>query len=163
MTGDQFIAVAGKIAATYSDPASCRTAIGRAYYGAFHLATVFLKGIGVVPPKNANTHTFVRHRFSNCSHEEAEIIGSLLYDLYADRLAADYDLDDQAVETIESARSRLNRWKDEPCSVAIRPSPGPLHRSDAFPRWRLQWPCGTLHGEPRSRSAKLGPGNRYAA
>lgn len=109
MTGDQFIVVAGKIAATNADPASCRTAIGRAYYGAFHLAASLLKDIGIEAPKNANTHAFVRHRLSNSAHEDAELIGSLLYDLYADRIAADYDLNDEVVETIENARSSVER------------------------------------------------------
>lgn len=109
MTGEQFILVAGKIAASYTDPASCRTSVGRAYYGSFHLAAVFLKDIGIEAPKNANTHAFVRHRLSNSSHEDAELIGSLLCDLYADRIAADYDLDDEVVETIESARSCVER------------------------------------------------------
>ena len=46
MTGEEFIVAAGKFAATYSDPASCRTAISRA----FHSAKSFLDDIGIKPP-----------------------------------------------------------------------------------------------------------------
>ena len=105
MTGDQFIDVAGKIAATYSDPASCRTAISRAYYGGFHLAKVFLDEMGVRPPKNANAHVFIRQRLFNCGHKDAETVGALLWDLYADRLKADYDLDNANVEAVAYART----------------------------------------------------------
>jgi uncharacterized protein (UPF0332 family) len=105
MTGDQFIDIAGKIAATYSEPASCRTAVGRAYYGAFHLAKAFLAEIGVRPPKNANTHVFIRQRLCNCGHADGQSVGALLWDLYAARLKADYDLGDAHVETVPHART----------------------------------------------------------
>ena len=42
MNGADFIDFAAKIAATYSDAASCRSAVSRAYYGAFHLARSLL-------------------------------------------------------------------------------------------------------------------------
>jgi len=38
MTGPDYIAFAAKLAVTYTEAASCRSAISRAYYGAFHLA-----------------------------------------------------------------------------------------------------------------------------
>jgi hypothetical protein len=42
MTPEQFIVLASKMAASVQvDPAMCRTAIGRAYYGAFHLGKVY--------------------------------------------------------------------------------------------------------------------------
>lgn len=107
MTGDEFIEIAGKIAATGRNAASIRTAISRAYYGAFHLAKAFLDVIGVQPPKNANTHAFVRMRFMNCGQENGELVGLLLRDLYADRLAADYDLLNKKVESIGCARTRV--------------------------------------------------------
>lgn len=47
MTGNEFIELAGKlVAASGADESSLRTAIGRAYYGAFHLATSFLNELG---------------------------------------------------------------------------------------------------------------------
>jgi hypothetical protein len=49
MTGDDFLALAGKLLANSPNPseAVCRTAISRAYYGAFHLGRAFLKELGV--------------------------------------------------------------------------------------------------------------------
>lgn len=105
MKGDQFIDVAGKLAASYTDPASCRSAISRAYYGGFHLAKALLDEIGVRAPRNANAHVFIRHRLSNCGHKDAESVGALLWDLYADRLKADYDLENANVETVATART----------------------------------------------------------
>ena len=46
MTGDKFISLAGKVASgTQSDEATCRTAVSRAYYGAFHVAKDFLTSL----------------------------------------------------------------------------------------------------------------------
>jgi hypothetical protein len=109
MTGNDFITVAGKIAASYSDPASCRTAIGRAYYGAFHLAKSFLAEVGTQPPRNSNAHVFIQHRLAGCSHGTARMIASLLGDLHEDRLHADYDLDNRRVETVACARACVER------------------------------------------------------
>jgi uncharacterized protein (UPF0332 family) len=109
MTGNDFIAVAGRIAATYSDAASCRTAISRAYYGAFHLGKSFLADIGITPPRNANTHVFVQHRLAGSGHLEAIKVASLLGDLHEDRLHADYNLDRKHIETVAHARASVER------------------------------------------------------
>ena len=109
MTGNDFIAVAGKIAATYSDPASCRTAISRAYYGAFHLAKTFLAEIAFEPPRNANTHVFIQHRLAGSGQPEAVKVASLLGDLHEDRLHADYNLDNKQIETVARARASVER------------------------------------------------------
>ncbi len=41
MNASDYIGFAAKLAATYSDAASCRSAISRAYYGAFHIGNRF--------------------------------------------------------------------------------------------------------------------------
>lgn len=109
MTGDDFIAVAAKIAATYSDPASCRTAVSRAYYGAFHLAKSFLADIGIKPPRNANTHVFIQHHLAGSGHTTAGSIASLLGDLHEGRLHADYDLNYKQIESVLQARASVER------------------------------------------------------
>jgi uncharacterized protein (UPF0332 family) len=109
MTGDDFIAVAGKLAATFTDAASCRTAISRAYYGAFHMSKTFLADLGIKPPRNANVHVFVQHRLSNSGHEQAAMIGSLVADLHDERIHADYDLDWRRAETVLAARASVER------------------------------------------------------
>ncbi len=105
MNGADFIDFAAKIAATYSDAASCRSAVSRAYYGAFHLARSLLDRLGARPPRNANTHVFVQHRLANCGHTQGSEAGFLLADLYADRLNADYSLDKKQVESVTYARA----------------------------------------------------------
>jgi uncharacterized protein (UPF0332 family) len=105
MKAADYFQFAGKIAATYPEAASCRSALSRAYYGAFHLAKSFLDQIDSRPPRNASTHVFVHQRLSNCGHSQAALAGSLLADLYADRLDADYDLGKKQVESVSYARA----------------------------------------------------------
>jgi uncharacterized protein (UPF0332 family) len=107
MSGTDFIDFAARIAATYSDAASCRSAISRAYYGAFHLAKSLFDQLGLRPPRNANAHVFVQHRLANCGHDRAAEAGMLLADLYADRLNADYNLNKKEVEGVGYARARV--------------------------------------------------------
>jgi uncharacterized protein (UPF0332 family) len=105
MNGADYIDFAAKIAVTYSDAASCRSVISRAYYGAFHLARSLLERIGSRPPRNANAHVFTQHRLMNCGHAGAVEAGQLLRDLYADRLNADYSLERRQVENVGYARA----------------------------------------------------------
>ncbi len=107
MNASDYISFAAKLAATYSDAASCRSGISRAYYGAFHNARSLLDELGSRPPKNANAHVFVQHRLANCGHAPAVEAGRLLGDLHTDRLNADYNLLKRQVETIDYARVRV--------------------------------------------------------
>jgi uncharacterized protein (UPF0332 family) len=95
MDGNDFIALAGKLAAAPDpDEATCRTAISRAYYGAFHVAHSFLVELGFEPVRNANVHAFVRHQLSGSGHADAILASELLDDLQSARNRADYRLDD---------------------------------------------------------------------
>jgi uncharacterized protein (UPF0332 family) len=107
MNATEFLDFAGKIAATYSDAAACRSAISRAYYGAFHIARSFLDRLGSRPYQNANAHVFVQHRLMNCGHNEATRAGRLLQDLFANRLRADYNLPASRVENVDFARTAV--------------------------------------------------------
>lgn len=95
MDGHAFIALAGKLAAASSaDEATCRTAISRSYYGAFHVARSFLQELGFRPLRNANVHAFVGQYLIGSGQHDARIAGFELGDLQAARNHADYDLDD---------------------------------------------------------------------
>jgi len=60
MDGSDFIALAGKLAAgPAAGEATYRTAVSRAYYGAFHIARSFLAELGLQPVGNANVHALV--------------------------------------------------------------------------------------------------------
>ena len=105
MNGTDYIDFAAKITVTYSDAASCRSVISRAYYGEFHLARSLLARLGSQSPKNANAHVFLQRRLMNCGHAPAVEAGQLLRDLYADRLNADYGLEKRQVESVGYARA----------------------------------------------------------
>ena len=106
MNGDDFIQFAGKLA-TSADPASLRSAVSRAYYGAFHLAGEFLVDIGRPVPRNANAHVLVARMLQSSGQPDAVRAGSLLGDLHSDRIKADYRLDDRRVETAAFARLKV--------------------------------------------------------
>lgn len=107
MTNTDFIDFAGKIAATYSDAAACRSAISRAYYGAFHVVKSFLELCGIRSPRNANTHVFLQRSLLNSGVPLASEAGLLLADLFSDRLSADYQLAKRHVENVAYARTSV--------------------------------------------------------
>ncbi len=107
MNGVEYIDFAAKLAATYSSAAGCRSAISRAYYGAFHLAKAFLAELGWRPPRNANVHVFVQHRLANCGHARAVEAGRILTDLHRARNDADYSLGKASVEDAGYAKTRV--------------------------------------------------------
>jgi hypothetical protein len=67
--GNDFIHLAGKMCVLGdADEASFRTATGRAYYGAFHLAKWYLDELGFPVPRNENAHGFVQNQLLNCGY-----------------------------------------------------------------------------------------------
>jgi hypothetical protein len=84
MTGDDFIHLAGKLA-TSADEAALRSAVSRAYYGAFHLAQQFLEDIERPIPRNAQAHVQAARTLQNSAHRDAYRAGSLLGDLHTEK------------------------------------------------------------------------------
>jgi len=129
MTGDDFIHLAGKLA-TSGEEASLRTAVSRAYYGAFHLALQFLADIGRPVPRNTNAHVQVARKLQTAGQPDAYRAGSLLGDLHTERIKADYRLDDMrvgtaafartCVETAHEIRSALMACRAEPTRSEIQ-------------------------------------------
>jgi uncharacterized protein (UPF0332 family) len=120
MTAD-FISLAGKLVVHPSlgdDEARFRTAVSRAYYGAFHLAASLLAEWGIRVRRNAYGHQDVYSCFCDADHPEARNIASLLDDLRTERIKADYRMDDHRFETpanamlcVEMAESVKNTLK----------------------------------------------------
>ena len=108
MTGDDFIILAGKLA-TNADEASLRSAVSRAYYGAFHLALHYLDDIERPAPQNANAHVYVARQLQKSGHLDAFRAGSLLGDLHTERIKADYRLDNKRIGTTAFARLCVER------------------------------------------------------
>lgn len=82
MDGNAFIALAGRLAAlSTADEATYRTAVSRAYYGAFHLARSLLVEMGFKPVGTANVHAFVQQYLYGSGHADARLAASHLSDL----------------------------------------------------------------------------------
>lgn len=110
MDGKDFIALAGKLAAAAAaDEATYRTAVSRAYYGAFHVARSFLVELGFEPMRNANVHAYVRRHLSGSGNADAVLASELLDDLQSARNRADYRLDDPQVGTRDHAMLIVER------------------------------------------------------
>lgn len=110
MDGNDFIRLAGKLAAVPSaDEATYRTAVSRAYYGAFHLGRSFLIELGIAPVRNANIHAFVRHCLDSSNHHDACQAASHLSHLQAARNLADYELKNPHVGSRSQAMVSVER------------------------------------------------------
>src|SRR5487761_1121355 len=102
--GGDFIDLAAKMAlATNANTPSYRTAVSRAYYGAFHLARAMLAEMGYRCRVRDNEHLFVQRHFANCRQHEAREVGGLLANLHESRKEADYDFDKPRTETRQFA------------------------------------------------------------
>ena len=129
MNGDDFINLAGKLA-TSRDEASLRSAVSRAYYGAFHLVLAFLEDIERTVPRNANAHVQVARKLQSAGQSDAYRAGSLLRDLHTERIKADYRLDNRrigtsafaklCVETASEIQAALKSCRAEPARSEIK-------------------------------------------
>jgi uncharacterized protein (UPF0332 family) len=72
--------------------ASWRTAVGRAYYAAFHVARRLLEDVGFAVPRADRAHTYLSFRLQNCGDAPVETAGAKLQVLRTNRNLVDYDL-----------------------------------------------------------------------
>jgi uncharacterized protein (UPF0332 family) len=103
MNAEEFIVFAGKTAVM--GRAGARTAVSRAYYGAFHFAIAMLDGVATSPPCNGKAHTLVPLFLRCANHPDGNKAGYLLSDLHHERIKADYSVSDQRYESAEYAKS----------------------------------------------------------
>ncbi|HVC93769.1 MAG TPA: HEPN domain-containing protein [Pirellulales bacterium] len=124
ITGDDYILLAGKLAASpTAGEASYRSAVSRAYYGAFHLAADFLVELGFKVPKGPSAHGWIPQVLHGSGQQDAKDAGHFLEDLHSERIVADYHWQNQAtgkqddartsVETAHEVRSSLNACRLE--------------------------------------------------
>jgi|GEM_PF-4325831 len=105
MKPQEFISFAGHAAARMvhtPDCATIRTVASRAYYGAFHLAIAFLAGLACAPA--ADGHGTIRHLVEASGTLDGQELANLRLDMHRDRLKADYDLSNTAIETYRFAQ-----------------------------------------------------------
>ncbi len=125
MTGHDYLRLASKLAsASADDEAALRSAISRAYYGAFHLAIAYLESLGF----QTTGHGEPRYLLSASDNSDTIHAGTLLSDLQNARVRADYKFHDRTItqtvtrRLVESAfefRDLLNSCSDEATKSAI--------------------------------------------
>jgi uncharacterized protein (UPF0332 family) len=108
MTGRDFVACAERFAQS-SMEAELRSAVSRAYYGAFHEARALLRNCGVGLPKTEQVHVKVAYCLQDCGEANAAQAGQQLELLRDQRKVADYDLDDGRFADRRSAKSEVTR------------------------------------------------------
>jgi uncharacterized protein (UPF0332 family) len=137
MTGNELILLAGKLAANPAlgdAEARFRSAVSRAYYGAYHLGRAFVESLGGVIPKNATGHFELSRILWDSGQDHAQDAASRLDDLRRERNRADYDLDSTAfrnqvnaiksVELADEVRLAIERCQHEPALTEIRAAIG---------------------------------------
>lgn len=77
------------------DEAACRSAVSRAYYGAFNLAREFLVTHGL---DAISGHAGVWRAFQAFDGENRRLVGRELEALYSFRRAADYELSSRKID-----------------------------------------------------------------
>lgn len=108
ITGDDYIAVAERLATSRNaKEADYRSAVSRAYYGAFHLAGAYLSTLRFSVPKGAAAHGWIPQVLSNAACSEAIGAGRLLRDLHAERIIADYRWNLPAANKLTDAKRAI--------------------------------------------------------
>jgi uncharacterized protein (UPF0332 family) len=108
MTGRGFVACAERLSRS-SDEADLRTAVSRAYNGAFHQVRALLSECGVQVPKTEQVHVKMEFCLRGCGDPVAAHAGQQRERLRARRKAADYDLDDTRYITTSAVQSEIRR------------------------------------------------------
>ena len=108
MTGDEFLTLADAMLheSQGRSEAICRTAISRAYYGAFHLSLAFLQQLGVAVGKD---HGDIWRCLASSQVVVAKQAATRLAMLHEDRTLADYKLDSPKPKSFAYARDCVDR------------------------------------------------------
>jgi len=102
MDAQDFIDLSTKLAGM--GKAGARSAVSRAYYGAFHLAIETLDEAASSPHANGKAHNLVPIFLKCAGHRDGTAAGNLLADLHSDRVKVDYKLENESVETLSFAQ-----------------------------------------------------------
>lgn len=108
IAGDDYIAVAERLALSRgAQEGDFRSAVSRAYYGAFHLAADFLSSLGCSVPKGAAAHGWIPQVLLSGGCQEAIEAGRLLRDLHTDRITADYRWERRSTGNLADAKTAI--------------------------------------------------------
>lgn len=83
MDGSEFVGLSGRIVSM--GRAGARSAVSRAYYGAFHIAMRLLDELDRAPPRSGKAHNLVPQMLESAGHPDGRAAGTLLSDLHSDR------------------------------------------------------------------------------
>ncbi len=86
-----FLALAQALLAQPGE-AAWRTAVSRAYFGAFHVGRRFMEGLGFTVPPTEQAHGHVWIRLANGGNAQVAQAGNDLHQLRRQRNRADYEL-----------------------------------------------------------------------
>ena len=92
MNGEQFLTLAAELISGPTE-AHYRSAVSRAYYGAFHIARRLLEDVGVHLPRGEQVHAKAIYCLQDCGEQSAAEAAAYLEILRTERNRADYDLD----------------------------------------------------------------------
>jgi uncharacterized protein (UPF0332 family) len=91
MKPHDFLDTADELAAGTKE-SDWRSAVSRAYYASFHVASQLLDQCGFIVPDAESAHAYLWLRLSNTGHPDLAGAGGTLNDLRKKRNRADYDL-----------------------------------------------------------------------
>src|SRR5271165_6533938 len=97
---------------TSGTEAAFRTAVSRAYYGAFHSAVLLIREMGVSLPVGPESHQKVRFCLMESAERPGLQAGDSLQILRKHRNQADYDLDESTIFGAASTLRRIERARD---------------------------------------------------
>ena len=110
MNPEDFISFAARVVGY--GPAGARSAVSRAYYGAFHTAVFILEELRCAPSRNATSHKLISEFLGCSSHVAARSAARLLSDLHSRRLRSDYRMADAGAESLEFAKLSVENAHD---------------------------------------------------
>jgi uncharacterized protein (UPF0332 family) len=126
MTGLDFVHLAKQLAAG-STEAEWRSAVSRAYYGAFHVARQLMTELGFAVARADRAHSYLSRRLLAASIPQVKQAGSDLNTLRGNRNEADYDLHRAITQTAAGLHVRmaeqivqfLNTSRQEPTRTQV--------------------------------------------
>jgi hypothetical protein len=94
MDGTEFLGVADRLLLEAQE-AALRSAVSRAYYGAFNYSRHILRKLGFVSVARSPDHGTKWRYFANCGDPALATAGGKLQNLEGERVRADYHLDNK--------------------------------------------------------------------
>jgi len=110
ISGQDLLDIAGHLVANTAfrcPETRYRSAISRAYYGAYHLAVQFLSEVGKTVPENPQGHEIAYRLLYNATVQPARDAAHNLNELRGVRNRADYRLSQRGMDSLANARDKV--------------------------------------------------------